>query len=176
MTSIYDKIGSAKELVHEVMVHGFSTKQEDICRAQDIFGNATIEELDELANDIGRNNANGEPDPNGSWSSGRRETRSTFYSILFQIWNWEQATSFWNQHSNPEYKELRTLRGENKNLSKQIDAVRVTRDDLMKQLEEKQNALTDIAYERNELQLRAEAAEAENIKLKAKLYDLLIKD
>ncbi len=82
MKSIYDDIKTAADLVRHVSVHGLSTKEEDIFRAQDIFGHSTIEELDTLANDIGRNNENGEPDPNGSWSSGRKGTRDTFYFIL----------------------------------------------------------------------------------------------
>lgn len=35
--SIYDKVETAKDLIFEVAAHGLSTKQEDICRAQDIF-------------------------------------------------------------------------------------------------------------------------------------------
>ena len=70
--SKYDSIETAAELVAEVQAHGLSTAQEDICRAQDIFGHTSVEELAHLANDIGRNNAQGEPDPHGSWSSGRR--------------------------------------------------------------------------------------------------------
>ena len=63
--SKYDDIKTAAELVAEVRAHGLSLDQEDICRAQDIFGNSPIEELVRLANDIGRNNRNGEPDPRG---------------------------------------------------------------------------------------------------------------
>ena len=74
MASKYDSIKTAKDLVSEVMMHGFSLNQEDICRAQDIFGHSTIEELVNLANDIGRNDENGTPDPKGTWSSGRRRT------------------------------------------------------------------------------------------------------
>lgn len=105
MARIYDNIQTAKDLVHEVMAHGLSTKMEDICRVQDIFGHSTIEELVELANDIGRNDANGNPDPKGTWSSGRRGTRDTFYTVLFKIWNYEDATSFWNMYTNPEHEK-----------------------------------------------------------------------
>ena len=113
MASRYDKIQTARDLVMEVKFHGFSCKPEDICRAQDIFGHSTIEELDTLANDIGRNNENGEPDPKGTWSSTRTPTRDTFYSILFQIWNWEEATRFWNEHSNPEREQIAVIKIEN---------------------------------------------------------------
>lgn len=100
--SMYDSIKTAAELVAEVQIHGLSTAQEDICRAQDIFGHTAVDELARLANDIGRNNGQGEPDPNGTWSSGRRGTQSTFYSILVNIWHWEEVTRFWNLHTNPE--------------------------------------------------------------------------
>ena len=65
MASEYDNIKTAKDLITEVRIHGLSLAQEDICRAQDIFGHSTIEELVALANDNGRDNENGEPDPNG---------------------------------------------------------------------------------------------------------------
>ena len=69
--SKYDGIKTAAELVREVKNHGLSTVQEDLNRAADIIGNSEIGELVRLANDIGRNNENGEPDPKGTWSSNR---------------------------------------------------------------------------------------------------------
>ena len=110
----FDSIQTAAELVAEVQAHGMSTAQEDICRAQDIFGRTAVEELVRLANDIGRNNDQGQPDPQGSWSSGRRSTQGTFYTIAFSIWNWEDATRFWNLHTNPErqtWKEVERIIG-----------------------------------------------------------------
>ena len=74
--SKYDSIKTAAELVKEVRLNGLSLAQEDICRAQDIFGNAPIEELVALANDIGRNNRDGEPDPKGTVSSTRPPPRT----------------------------------------------------------------------------------------------------
>ena len=43
--SIYDSIKTAEELLKEVAAHGLSTKPEDICRAQDIFGRSEVKEL-----------------------------------------------------------------------------------------------------------------------------------
>lgn len=175
MASVYDNITTAKDLVHEVMAHGLSTKQEDLCKAQDIFGHSTIEELDSLANDIGRNDENGNPDPKGNWSSGRRETRSTFYNILFKIWHYEDATRFWNQHSNPEHDELKTLRTERSCLKKRINEL----GNHVHELQEETKRSADVIAEQNkhliEMKNRAEAAEAEIIQLKAKLYDLIAK-
>lgn len=99
--SKYDSIKTAAELVREVKNHGLSTVQEDLNRAADIIGNTEIGELVRLANDIGRNNENGEPDPKGTWNSDRIATQNTFYSIISHIWHWEEVTRFWNQHTNP---------------------------------------------------------------------------
>lgn len=45
MASQYDRIKTAEELLKEVAAHGLSTKPEDICRAQDIFGHSEVKEL-----------------------------------------------------------------------------------------------------------------------------------
>lgn len=50
--SKYDDIKTAAELVAEVRAHGLSLDQEDICRAQDIFGNSPIEELYDALHDV----------------------------------------------------------------------------------------------------------------------------
>ena len=72
MASQYDSIKTAEELLKEVAAHGLSTKPEDICRAKDIFGRSEVKELIRLANDNGRlNGFDGEPDPRGTYSSGR---------------------------------------------------------------------------------------------------------
>ena len=118
MASIYEGM-TAKNLIESVMMHGFSTKQEDICKAQDIFGRTAVDELVALARDNGRNDADGNHDPDGSWSSGRRGTSSTFYMIASNICNWEEVTRFWNLHSNPEHKELMELRGKLKDEMKE---------------------------------------------------------
>ena len=158
MASKYDNIKTAKDLVSEVMMHGLSLNQEDICRAQDIFGHSTIEELVDLANDIGRNDENGNPDPKGTWSSGRRETRSTFYQIAFNIWSWEDATRFWNQHSNPDrdsltvaVAEARAVKNELKRMNEAFESLR----------EKATNLDADLK------------AEAEIIRLKARLFDMM---
>ena len=173
MASIYDNIKTAKDLVSEVMTHGFSTKQEDVIRAQDIFGHSAIEDLVALANDIGRNDENGNPDPKGTWSSGRRETRSTFYSILFQIWNYETATRFWNEHTNPDHERIKELEESNKALRSQLEAKKTECET------EHKGRLQETAGKR-EAQDKATLCEATIhelnmtiMELKAKLYDLM---
>lgn len=174
MSSKYDNIETADELVREVRANGLSTLQEDICRAQDIFGHTSIEELARLANDIGRNNDQGEPDPKGSWSSSRQLTQSTFYSIASCIWNWEEVTRFWNQHTNPEHEELQAAK---KRLKDQEDKA----NDLAANLDREQEAraMVEEGYNRlvekyNEAERRANAAETKIMALKANLYDLMI--
>lgn len=173
-TSKYDSIQTAVDLVREVQINGLSLSTEDICRAQDIFGHSTVEELDALANDIGRTNGHGEPDPKGTWGDGRRGTRDTFYSILFHIWNWEDATRFWNQHSNIEHEELAERRSSQKSLESQVAELKTQKEELQRVCKESSNATVDAWNKLREQEDRAEAAEAEIVKLKAKLYDLMV--
>ncbi len=172
---IYNDIKTARELVLHVKFHGLSTNQDDLCRVQDIFGHSTAEELEDLANDIGRNNENGEPDPNGSWSSGRVETRNVFYSILFQIWHWEDAVRFWNQHTNPEHDELNVLRAEHKDLAQKVCFQSAQIEGLQQELFECRKALDEQTTRANTAEQIVEKTEAEIVRLKAKLYDMLEK-
>lgn len=176
MASIYDNIKTAADLVREVMLHGLSTKQEDICRAQDIFGHSSVEELVSLANDNGMNDEHGNPDPKGSWSSGRKGTQSTFYSIAFAIWNWEDATRFWNQYTNPDKEMLAKTREENTALKKQNATLTERRNQLLEEQEEAASKWQSTYEQFREQEARALKAEAEIVQLKAKLYDLITKD
>ena len=173
MKSIYDEIKTAADLVNHVSLHGLSTKEEDISRAWDIIGHSTIEELDTLANDIGRNNENGEPDPNGSWSSGRKATRDTFYFILFKIWNYEDAVRFWNEHTNPEHNQLIAIKEMNAANNKKVA-------ELQEQVESEHKSRleeTKLAIEAEEkarrLQSELHDRDMTIMELKAKLYDLM---
>ncbi len=174
MASIYDNIRTAKELLEEVRIHGLSTKTEDICRAQDIFGRAPIEDLVALANDNGRMNANGEADPNGSWSNGRDGLQKTFYSVLFNIWNWEEATRFWNQHANPEYASLRKTAGRVKELETKLTVTESNYKTALKNAELLNDDLRKAETENINLAAKVKAQEEEIVKLKARLYDLMV--
>ena len=166
MASIYDNINTATDLVKEVMCHGLSTKTEDICRAQDIFGNSSVEELVRLANDIGRN---------GSWSSGRKGTQNTFYSIAFSIWNWEDATRFWNQYTNPDKETLAKTFEDNISLKRQVELLSEQEDRLSRDAIESESKWKSTYEQFREQEARAIKAEAEIVQLKAKLYDLMVK-
>lgn len=176
MSSKYDSIQTVAELVAEVQIHGLSLAMEDICRVQDIFGHTSFEELARLANDTGRNNAQGEPDPKGTWSSGRRGTQNTFYSIISSIWHWEEVTRFWNTYTNPQTEELKKLREENKRLTEENEMLKARRDELLEDAKVGADAITVLTGRVGDAQRRAEEAEAEVVRLKAKLYDLLVEE
>lgn len=175
MSSKYDSIKTAAELVKEVRLNGLSLVQEDICRAQDIFGNAPIEELVFLANDIGRNNRNGEPDPKGTVSSDRPATQNTFYSILFRIWHWDDATRFWNQHSNPEHEEIVELRAKLKAEMAEHTETKKTLKDEHKALLDERGKVLDLKEKVSNLEAEVHYQNMTIMELKAKLYDLMVK-
>ena len=176
MSSKYDHIETAAELVQEVRAHGLSTAQEDICRAQDIFGNTSVEELARLANDIGRNNDQGEPDPKGSWSSSRIPTQGTFYMIAFSIWNWETATHFWNEHTNPQTETLRETKKLLAGKERQAKELTAKLEQALEDRNTAENAYNVLADKYQDASRRAEEAEAEVIRLKAKMYDYIAKE
>lgn len=179
----YDSIKTAAELVKEVQMHCLSMAQDDLNRAADIFGNSTVEELVALANDIGRNNENGEPDPKGSWSSGRRPTRDTFYSIISHIWNWEEVTRFWNLYTNPDHEKLYELRKVNAGLTNDIGQLRnqleASKAEVKAEHEARLAAVSSELKAQKEIdRLGAELhfKDMEIMELKAKLYDLMVKE
>lgn len=175
MSSRYEGM-TAAELVSDAMIHGFSINQDDICAAQDVFGHTAIEELDRLANDNGRNNYDGQPDPKGSMSSNRRPTINQFYSILFHIWHWEDATRFWNQHSNPEHEKYQEMLTAYDVMKKHLAHV----EDEQKKEHEARLAETAEKLEAKKSVSRLEAElhdrDMQIMELKAKLYDLMTKE
>lgn len=181
--SKYDSIKTAAELVKEVQMHCLSMAQDDLNRAADIFGNSTVEELVALANDIGRNNENGEPDPKGSWSSGRKPTRDTFYSIISHIWNWEEVTRFWNLYTNPDHEKLDELRDVRDDLKNDIGllerALETSRAEVKAEHEARLAATSNelkALKETGRLGAELHSRDMEIMELKAKLYDLMTKE
>lgn len=178
--SKYDSIKTAAELVAEVQAHGLSLAQEDICRAQDIFGRSAVQDLVALANDVGRNNENGDPDPKGTWSSGRHETRSTFYFVLFKIWNWEDAVCFWNQHSSPEHEGVKELQAklqaemaEHTKTKEALKEQRISTDAEHKFLLIERGKRVEQAEKISSLEAEVHDRDMTIMELKAKLYDLM---
>ncbi len=184
MASIYDSIKSAEELVRLVAMQGLSTKQEDIVRAQDIFGHESVDELVRLAHDNGRlDGPNGKPDYKGSWSDGRKGLSATFYSVLFQIWNWEDATRFYNLHSNPEHdafleleaklkEEMAEHTATKKELEHQVEQVQAEHKRYREECGAKLEAQEEVKHLKTEVYDR----DMTILELKAKLYDLMMKE
>jgi len=179
----YDSIKTAAELVKEVQMYGLSVTRDDLNRAADIFGNSTVEELVALANDIGRNNENGEPDPKGSWSSARKPTRDTFYSIISHIWNWEEVTRFWNLYTNPDRLKITELRAAVHDLKDEIKTLEGQLETSKAEVKAEHEAR--LAATSNELKALKETGrlgaelhsrDMEIMELKAKLYDLMVKE
>lgn len=179
--SKYDSIKTAADLVAEVQLNGLSTAQEDICRAQDIFGSTSVEELARLANDTGMNNEKGEPDPKGTWSSTRKATQGTFYMIVSHIWNWEEVTRFWNRHTNPEHKQVEELReklkaemAEHSNTKKALEEQRVSTDAEHKFLLAERGKRIEQGEKIESLKAEIHDRDMTIMELKARLYDLLV--
>lgn len=166
-TSIYDTLKTPKELVTYVMAHGLSTAVNDICRVQDIFGRAPIADLVELAND----------DNQAANKAGRTHSyQSTFYMVLFHIWNWEDATRFYNQHTNPEPKAWMAATTAAKAEAQQATSALKDLQKKHDKLWEDINTLGKAKLEQEQRAGRAEtqlaAAQQTILELKAKLYDL----
>lgn len=172
--SIYDSVKTAKDLITEVRAHGLSTAAEDICRAQDIFGHSTIEELAALATDNGRRDEDGTPNQFGNWSSGRDGTQKVFYQIIFTIWNWEEATKYYNEHSNPLYIEGRNAVKERNQLNKTLENQSAQLDKLNQEITEDKDAINQLIGEKYEYQKEIDEKDAVIVKLKARLYDLMV--
>ena len=151
MTSQYDKIKTAKELIEEIRIHGFSTVQEDVCRAQDIFGHSPVGELVEIA-------------------SGSHQ--DAFYMVLFHIWNWRDATAFYNEHSNPDNVKVlkEELSGCKKELKNAAENIEKLKEGYSKELENNRN----LGKSLNEFEEENRKLEDEIIRLKAKLYDSMV--
>ena len=166
MKSKYDNIKTARELIEDVALHGISTKEEDICRAQDIFGHSTVSELRALAR--------------SKEEFGHQSIRSLFYFIAFRIWSWEMAVQFWNEHSNIEHENANKLRKEVEELKRVISV----RDSLIKSMEasrdyerEKRAELEEenrkLEEESRDSRLENAGNEMEVQRLKAKLFDMM---
>ena len=183
MKSKYDNIKTARELVAEVALNGISTTDEDICRAQDIFGQSSVGELKELAKDF---------------SGVHGKTVSCeFYHIISVIWAWEDAVRFWNETSNREHQEVQDLREEVDALGRKNDTYYKEIENLRVELKDAKNEVLEIQERQIDKDIQAEkeaaharecdaayakahadqiaALEEEIIRLKAKLYDYMEK-
>jgi hypothetical protein len=168
--SKYDAIKTAADLINEVRMFGLSADQDDVNRAADIFDNSPIGELVALANDDGtRTDENGH-----KWGTGRRGTQGTFYFIAFSIWNWRDATRFFNEHTNSVTIEAKKNAIELNVTKVEIERLKAELEKTKKQLEESNRDWESTYKQFRRHEQRAISAEAEITALKAKLYDLLM--
>ena len=172
MITKLDQVKTADELISLISWQGIPTDIDSICRMQDIIGHSTQEELIRLAQDNGT-----ETDGTHTWSTGRRGTQRETLSLLYAIWNWEDATRFYNNHVNPEYRKAKE---EAKKARQEAEEAKAEAEKAKKTAEEWEKAATKIksnwrtdAAEAEAQKARADAAEAEILKLKAMLFDYM---
>lgn len=164
----YSDLKTARSLVEFVMANGLQMDVDSLSIARDIISNASVGELDDLAN-------NADPSIKQTAANGRRiETRSTFYKILFAVWDWSDAVEFWNIHTNPNYTEVLARRTENKQQTDEITKLRARRDELLREINQSAITVRELMDKAHYWQQKAEASENEILKLKAKLYDFLV--
>ena len=147
--SKYDSIKTAADLISEVIMHGLSTEQDDTNRAADIFGNSAVGELAELAN------------------SENQKISNTFYSIAFRVWHWEQATRFFNEHTNPVTKEARANAEELRKVKSELEAIKL-------QEKHHKELAANYSTEVHDLEVTVQEQAQTILELKAKLYDLTV--
>ena len=165
MKTKLEQIESATELVQLVSWQGVSTKQEDICKMQDIIGHSTLDELIKLANDNGRCDSEGNPDPDGTCWGGRTGTQKDFYHLLSIIWNWTDLIEFWNRYTDCGYKELRKLRDSKNKDDAAIKSAKA-------EAAHWKNMFDHQVVNAHNAENKVAELETEILKLKAKLYDL----
>lgn len=175
MITDLNRVTTIKELIEYITRFGIPTDQENICKMQDIVGHSTIGELLFVANDIGRNDENGNPDPSGTWTSNRRGTRDSFYSMLFTIWNWEDACRFWNNNSNPEHQEVTELKRELRSIKDRYDYISERNMSYKDQIEKMQKDYEHVLDANAKAAEEIEKKDLEIVRLKARLFDLMEK-
>lgn len=164
--SKYDTIKTARDLIFEVASHGLSLDQDDLNRAADIFGRASIKELAALANNANCRDENG-------YTTGKPATADTFYFIAFNIWNWREAAAFFNEHTNPVTKDAKETSKRLAEETKRKESALAERDEIKKNLNDVHALYTEEQNKRIAGEHALEAAQQEIIALKAKLYDMI---
>ena len=163
MKTKLEQIETAAELVTLVSWQGVSTKQEDICKMQDIIGHSTIEELDRLANFTGD-------------KSGKMGTQSYFYHILSVIWRWDDLIEFWNKHTNPEHKQLEEANELLMKCEKELKFANEILEKKNKDGEDFRKRYCELLDKSMDQEKAIAAKDREIMELKAKLYDMMVKE
>ena len=158
--SKYGDIETIDELITCAMCTGFSYDHEDVMRASDIILNTPYDELARYAND--------------------KETHSTFYMILWNIWDFERVADFWNKYTNPDHKAMLEIQSK---LTAEMEEHSRTKEALGKEIHEhaetKKKYLFEVSCvnkaweEAVDLQEEIHNLNMTIIELKAKLYDMM---
>jgi len=162
--SKYDNITTAADLISEVRANGLSTATEDIVRAQDILGRSTVEEIDFLAQG-GEINDSGKPK--------KEYIQKVLFQIVFACLDRERAVALYNKHVTRYPAQLEEAQGK---LRQEIQEHNRTKDYL--DIESRMHKTAEderVALKENYTKLLEahQAAEAEILQLKAKLYDMM---
>lgn len=161
MITKFEQIEKLEDLITYINCFGRPTDTESICRMQDIVGHTALEDLIKFATDDGTKIEDG-----NKWSTGRRGTKATTMNLLFAIWDWERATEFYNLYVNQVAIKNREDAAKAKDLTENL----TKREDELKKTGTK---LAEMITEQAKLRRDLEKAEAEILKLKAKLFDYM---
>lgn len=153
----FEEITTAAELLTYVKYHGRPTDIDSICRMQDIIGHTAVEDLVKIT----------------------RENTAHMMPLLFDVWHWEEATRFYNKHVNKETREARKAFKETAaDCITWKEAAETYKNEVEKQREAAEHNLKiweEADAEADKQRRRADAAEAEVMKLKAMLFDYMMK-
>jgi hypothetical protein len=152
--SEYDNITTADDLVREVMQNGLSTTQEDLNRAADIIGQTSVGDLEALAK-------------NKAWKlqfDRFAETARALYAILHSIWGYDEFCRFYARHALGLFDEIAEA-------NEKFCAEKEVNRELLAQCNHAREAIQAETSRKNEVLAELEAAEAQVLRLKAKLYD-----
>lgn len=163
MKTKLEQIENAQELLTYIAAFGIPTDTDSICRMQDIIGHSSIDDLVALARDNGTEVRNGQ-----TWSTGRKGTQRDMMSLLFHIWNWEDATRFYNTYVNAEYLKMKEIAADVKIANDRAKEAQEAAEHNMKIWEE---------ADAKAFELESELKEAKNEiqRLKALLFDYMTK-
>lgn len=147
------------ELIKKVnATGGLDLDLESICNYQDAIGHSTPEELHDLATN--------------------KQTSEAFYRVYQAAAGTINTIRFYFENSNA-VNELRErnmdLETEIEDLQHNYETMKNSRNHWMTCYDEKSKELSEIENKKNEALLKASQLEEENIRLKAKLYDLMNK-
>lgn len=150
MKTKMNEINSTAELITYTLAFGIPTDTESVVRMQDIVGHETVEVLDNIAE--GKN-------------------KNQLQSILFHIWDYERAVRFYNDHDGFYQETIRAAK-ESKKYAEALERdLKSAREAAAHNLAIWEKADAE-AFEQKR---RADAAEAEVMRLKAMLFDYMTK-